>query len=62
LHAGVQQIEKTKKIKTGHEMYAHGIFGGGHNMARSDLRCAENISLSAQDQFEQFIRKHIYTF
>lgn len=59
LHEGVKQDEKKKGIRTGHKVYAtHGLFGGGHNMSRSDLVSAENTSLSGQDQFENFIRNH----
>lgn len=56
LHEGVQQEEKKKATKTGHEVYAKGMFG--HNMPRHALRSAENPSLSGQDHFEKFVESH----
>lgn len=59
LHRGVKPYEKTYGLKTGHKVYAQSrMFGGGHNMQRSDLVSAEDQRLSGQDVFESFVRSH----
>jgi hypothetical protein len=57
LHEGVKQYEKNKNMKTGHKFFAQSMFGG-HNMSRNDLISTENQNLSAQDVFENFVRKN----
>lgn len=58
LHQGVKNDEKKRNVKTGHKMYAKNSIFGGHNMSRNELVSAENPSLTAQDQFEGFIKNN----
>lgn len=59
LHKGVKQYENAQGIETGHKVYAQSrMFGGGHNMQRTDLVSAENQRFSGQHVFETFVRGH----
>jgi hypothetical protein len=57
LHKAVRKKEKASDMRTGHKVYANGLFDIGHKDERKNLVSKENEERTGQDLFGDFIQR-----